>query len=235
MKKSSLVILGLLLVATFFPVALRYQALVANTVFDYEWHSSTVLRHLLIWDQQGLSSHHFVPGVSYEGAVNKHIDNHSSVEVGRQGYSDAKGNFFYVSYPPFAYIAPYVVFKVIGVEPNIVGLRVFNVVTQIATAGVLFLLLLRMTRKPAIAFLGYCIYLFSPIALYMHGVNYMSDMFVQLLFALAGYFFYVLITKEKDLHYWKTYLPLAITLFLTVYTEWIGIFVCAAIFTFYLF
>jgi hypothetical protein len=111
---------------------------------------------------------------------------------------------------------------------------VFNLLTHIATAGILFLLLLRMTKKRAIAAAGYCLYVLTPIALYMHGANYMSDMFVQLLFVLSAHLFFLLISIQGTLQP-KAYVPLAITLFLMAYTEWIGLFVCAFVFLYALF
>ncbi len=229
MKKSSVLVLVLCVTAVLFTLSFRAPSIFTEEVFDHEWHTSTVLRHLEIWNEQGALNPFFVPSVSYDREVDKHINNHSSIQVGRPGYFDDDGNYYYVSYPPFAYIAPYLAFKITGIEPNVIGVRLFNLATQIATATVLLALLYRMTRNIAIGFLGFLLYLFLPISLYMHTANYMSDMFVQFFFALSAYLFYVLISSREKTTV-STYVPLGITLFLMLYTEWIGIFVCAFLF-----
>ncbi len=231
MKRNNAIVLGICIVVTLFSLSFRWESIVTPRAFDYEWHTSTVLRHLEIWYEDGGFTHHFVPAVTYSGAANKHINNHSSIEVGRMGYSDGAGNYYYVSYPPFAYLAPYALFAATGIEPNIVGLRLFNILVQIATAGLLLFLLYRMTKNPYVGLIGYCLYLFTGISLYMHTVNYMSDMFVQVLFVLAGLLFYEIVTAKGQEQTGK-YIALGATLALAVYSEWIGLFMCAAVFFF---
>lgn len=229
MKRNNAIVLGICVVVTLFSLGIRWESIVTPRAFDYEWHTATVLRHLEIWHEDGGLTHHFVPPVTYPGESNKHINNHSSIEVDRMGYSNDAGDYYYVSYPPFAYIAPYALFAASGFEPNVVGLRIFNVLVQIATASILLLLLYRMTKNVYVGLIGFCLYLFTGISLYMHTVNYMSDMFVQVLFVLAGYLFYTIITSRKEVLH-REYIALALTLALTVYSEWIGLFICAALF-----
>lgn len=230
MRNDKVIVFGVCILLTIFSIAIRFESLFTDRPFDYEWHTSTVLRHLTIWHEEGGFRNHFVPSVSYGGSSDKHINNHSSIEEGRMGYGNEAGDFYYVSYPPFAYIAPYAVFTMLDVAPNIVGLRLFNVAVQIVTAGLLLLLVYRLTRDPYAALAAYALYLFSGISLYMHTVNYMSDMFVQCLFVLGAYLFYRIISgvdKEKERLY---YGGLALCLSLAVYSEWIGLFICGFIF-----
>lgn len=227
-KRNLLLVLGCIGVVLL-SLSFRAQWIFTPEVFDYEWHSSTVVRYLEAWDQKGGFSGLFVPSVTYEGAANQNINNHSSIQVGRLGYSDANGDFYYVSYPPFAYIAPYAIFKLFFIEPDIIAVRVFNLFVQFATAGVIALLLLQITRSRVSAFLGFSLYVFLPVSLYVHGTTYMSDMLVQLPFALAGLFFYNFL-KAKDGQLKKRHLLLlSISLFTAVYTEWLGVFMCAFI------
>jgi len=225
-KGNLLLILGCLGVILL-SLSFRAQWIFTTDIFDYEWHSSTVVRYLEIWEQKGGLSGLFVPSVTYEGEANQNINNHSSIQIGRLGYSDANGDFYYVSYPPFAYIAPYAFFKLLFIEPNIIGVRVFNLLVQFATAGVIALLLLQITKRREIALLGFSLYVFLPVSLYVHGTTYMSDMLVQLPFALAGLFFYNFLSATNKRLKKRYLLLLGASLFFAVYTEWLGVFMCA--------
>lgn len=227
MKKNKIDIIAVCAFLACVSIGIRLPSILLESPADYEWHSATVLRHLQIWYADGALEHNFVPPVSYAGDANKHIDNHSSIEKGRMGYARPDGTFYYVSYPPLSYIAPYMSFTLLGIEPNIIGVRLFNVLVQVATASVLFALVYRVTRNSFASVVGYALYLFAPITLYMHAINYMADMFVQLFFALCAYWFFVIIdTKHASVQRVRyVYAALGVSLGLMVYTEWLGLFV----------
>ena len=233
MKKNNLVIaIVACSIFTLFSLAIRFESIFSYEIFDYEWHSSTVVRHMMTWYEEGALTHHFAPPVTFPGEANRHINNHSSIEDGRLGYSNDEGIFYYVSYPPFAYIVPYVTFVVVGIEPSMLGLRIFNVAVQILSAGLLFVLMYRLTRNVWASVGAYCLYLFTGISLFMHMANYMSDMFVQIFFIGLGLLFYEIVSRQLT---WRRspvwYAAFAVTLGAMVYTEWLG--VCVAMFLFF--
>ncbi len=232
MKKNNL-LLGIIACALFtlFSLAIRFESIVSREVFDYEWHSSTVVRHMMTWYEEGALTHHFAPPVTFPGTANRHINNHSSIEDGRLGYQSDEGVYYYVSYPPFGYMAPYLTFLAFGVEPSVLALRIFNVVTQILCAGLLFVLMYGITRNTLASVGAYCLYLFTGISLFMHFANYMSDMFVQVFFIALGLLFYEIISRKRAIRAdWMYYTAFTAVFCAMVYTEWLGI--CVAGFLF---
>ncbi len=190
-----------------------------------EWNSGTVLRHLAIWEEAGPLRYAFNPVVTYPGPADRFIDNHASTQEGFEAYSDRNGTYFYTTYPQFGYIAPYLFFKLLFLSPSIVGLRVFGLLIQVLTAALLCAIVIRMTGKRLPGFIAFASYALSPIAMYYHSFNYMSDMLVPVLFAASAYVFLRIAEDEKNLRQ-KAWI-LGALLFLFAYTEYLGFFVAA--------
>ena len=70
------------------------------------------------------------------------------------------------------------------------------------------------------AFIGFVIYLFNPATLWFQCNTYMSDMLVQVFFITTIYFALKLILSENQ----KTKCLFFISLFLMIYTSWLGVF-----------
>lgn len=195
----------------------------APGLINTEWNNATVLRHLQIWDEGGALTYGFNPVVTYPGSSNRHINNNASNEEDRLAYADAQGNYYYTSYPQFAYIAPYLFFKVLFLDPSYEGLRVFALLVQICTALTVAALAYRISRRQSVATVGFVTYMLLP----NHLDNYMSDMLVLLFFATTAYLFLKLVTDSKRSN--VTLALYALSLFLMVYTEYIGFLVAALV------
>jgi len=191
-----------------------------------EWHMSTTLRHLEIWDSNNPWSFSFNPVVTYQGPSDKFIDNNASNEEGFPTYTDTKGNYYYTSYPQFAFIAPYLFFKILFLHPNPVGLRIFGALVQILTAFFIYKILFYITKKKMVGFIGFTSYMFLPVAMYYH-TNYMSDMLVPLFFMSTAYLFIKIVSEETYTK--KTAVLFILSIFLMIYTEYLGLFVAGVI------
>ncbi len=70
-----------------------------------------------IWREDGLLKHYGAQIMNYPGEANKYINNESL------GYFDSNGDDYYESYPPFAYMFPYLIFTVINIYYNQYGIQ----------------------------------------------------------------------------------------------------------------
>ncbi|MBP6389702.1 MAG: hypothetical protein KA352_02325 [Flavobacteriales bacterium] len=186
---------------------------------NHEFCTALVLVVHSVWEEDGFVKHAGCPAVTYpnpgdRGVIGLHYD-----------LTEQDGIYYYVSHLPFAYWAPYAVFKVLGIEPAEVPLRIFNVLLHGLTALLFFGFLKRMLgdlpQHANIAAWAATFYLLMPGPLWFHGNVYMSDMAVQLPWAWALFAFGRLSAAPR---------PLAIAHFLLASavlaaTEWIGVFV----------
>ena len=202
--------------------------LLNSNLADDEWHNATVLRHLQIWDKVSPWGYKFNPSVTYPGAANKFIDNHASLEKDFSIYSDNKNNYYYISYPQFGYIMPYLFFKTLFLKPNAIGLRVFGILIQMCIALFICTILYNITKEIKVGFVGFMSFMLLPITQYYYAYNYMSDMLVPLFYLSTVYFFLKIVSEEKVTSLTKLFLILS--LILTIYTEYIGIFLAGVIF-----
>lgn len=192
----------------------------------HEWLSSTVLRHQQIWYENGALKYKFLPIMTYNNKADKNINNQASQK-------DAAGNFYYTSYPPFAYIFPYIIFRAFNIYPDVLPLQIFNIIMHFISCFFIYLIVSLVTRKHYVsrlnipAILGFAVYLFAPETLWFHSNVYMSDMLVQPFFIIGIYIFLKLIVNEQKPIY---YILLGIINFFMIYTEWLGVFFAFSVF-----
>ena len=187
---------------------------------NYEWVTAHTLVTLNIWDEEGIINHSFNPIYTFSNPNDHHI------KCPISGVSTESGDYYYVSYPPFAFIFPFLVFKTLNLSFTPLALQVFNIFLHFVCAGVLYLLLTSLisTKKSKTnyaAILGTSIYVLCPINLWNHSNVYFADILVQLFFLLTLYFTNRYLTNKKTQ---KTTIPfLCLSLFLMIYTEWLGL------------
>src|SRR5205807_2188990 len=139
-----------------------------------------------------------------------------------------------VSYPPLAYIVPYIALKAFGVHINVLPLQIFSLLLHYLCAWFIYLLVSLLVRQKSSRYAGLCgivaasIYIFSPSTLWYHSNVYMSEMFVQPLFIL-GIYFYLKIQLSKTTPL-ALLVGLGIVTLLMVYTEWLGVLFAFAVF-----
>ena len=105
-------------------VLIRLPSLNRPLSKHHEFVTAISLRVLQIWDKEGGAKYNYVPVMNYGGEANKHINNHASTV--EYGVEDAEGNYYYLSHPPLAYMAPYFVFKVLNIKPTVFSLQAFQ-------------------------------------------------------------------------------------------------------------
>ena len=209
---------ALLLVIFAISVLIRLPLLNQPLSHPREWLTATVLRHLEIWDQEGLAKAHFAPITTYPGAANKNINNEASE------HKDAEGNYYYTSFPPLAYYAPYFVFKALRVKPGVLPIQIFGLALHFLSGLFVFLSVRRIlgvANSTAPAVIAFIAYIFAPITLWLQANVYMSDIFAQVMFA-GGIYVWLRFATSPSVRSWESIL-FGVLVFAFVYSEWLGV------------
>jgi hypothetical protein len=222
-------------------VAIRIPNLDRPLSKHHEFCTAVALRIIQIWDVTPISQNKFRPIMTYPNEMDRHINNSGT------GLEDLLGNQYYISHPPFAYILPYFVFKVIRVHPNILGLQIFHMFFHFLCGIFIYLIICIVCKNiintapsgfkdklfiPALA--GYLLYIFNPCTLWFQSNVYMSDMFVQTFWFAGVYVMLRMIfdQKQKSLTWLAA---LFVITYLMALTEWLGYFFIVSVVLFALF
>jgi hypothetical protein len=190
-----------------------------------EWITAHTLITCEIWSRNGgPAAYHFSPVYTYPGE-----GNHRRTMLG--GVVDAKGDVYYVSYPPFAFIFAYYALEIMGgPEPGAIrhlilgihllcALLIYFIAVSLAAEG--------CRRNLSVAGLaGAFLYLFSCGNLWFHGNLYFADMLVQPLL-LSILLTIVRFVRGLYRNENRAIIALGILFFLATYTEWMGLFMAA--------
>jgi hypothetical protein len=214
-------------------VVLRWPYLNRPLSHNYEWVTAHTLITLDIWQTHPPHRTHFAPIYTYPYPADTHVRSLMS------GLADDEGRYYYVSYPPFAFLLPHAVFSLAGISPGVLSLQLFNLFVHATTALLFYALLTgrrpasttRTVDGPAIA--GFAIYTLSAPNLWYHANVYFADILVQPFFLLT----LLGIHRGVDPAPARRHLSIvAIGAFLATYTEWLGVFLvfglCAGAFVF---
>lgn len=198
----------------------------------HEFVTAVSLRVLDIWDQEGAAKYNFNPVMNYPGEANKYINNWAST-TGKM--VDELGNYYYVSHPPFAYIFPHFIFKLLHLKPSVLSIQIFHLVINFISALFIYLIVCLLgQQKPFLktywsGIVGFSVYLFSQGVLWFQSNTYMSDMLVHFFFILNVYIILKLLIRKR--FFSPKYLVwYAIVLFLMIYTSWLGVFFAFSVF-----
>jgi hypothetical protein len=192
----------------------------------HEFCTAVSLRILQIWYDSGIEQYGFNPVMSYPNAADKFINNDANAS-GKM--LDDKGNYYYVSHPPFAYYFPYALFKILHIRPDVLPLQLLNMLFGFISALFVYftVCLLSFNRARSIlhfpSFVAYTVYLFMPATLWFQGNVYMSDMAVHLPFVIGVYIVLKMILRQK-FNVPKYILGYILILFIMIYTSWLGVF-----------
>lgn len=179
---NKLLILFLLVGSLLIGVVLKLTWISRPLADGHEWNTAHTAITLENWKQHGMVSHRFVPMLGYS-------------EVGDQGVpiealrtpADSEGLFYYISFPPLAFVMPYVFFRVTTFEPEL-AIRIFNVALGIVAAvaaalGGTVLAKQMGLRSPALAgAVAFVLATLTPAFLWMFSNNY----FVQSLSSILN-------------------------------------------------
>ncbi len=227
--KLPLILSGIFLLS----VLIRIPTLNRPLSKHHEFCTAHALRVLEVWDEYGIRNFHFAPVMNYQNNGDKGINNQASTS----GLMlDEERNYYYISHPPLAYYLPYVVFKILHVKPTALALEIFNLVFHFITAVFVFLIAQILARHPnssgslnsisLIPLFSFTAYCFTPATLWFHSNVYMSDMFVQVFFAMSLFLFLKYFLPEGKVNS-KRLSVFSLSVFLMCYTTWFGYFVIA--------
>lgn len=231
-RSATIKVFSVLLLVFLISVLVRYPNINRPLSKHHEFITAIPLRVLQIWDLNGAAKFNYNPIMNYAGDGNKFINNHASTSGTMM---DKQGNYYYVSHPQFAYIFPYLVFKLLHIKPTVLSLEVFHLFINFFSAAFIYLItcLLSIQRPFKQVFIpgliAFTVYLFSPAVLWFQCNTYMSDTLVHLPFILAVYTILKLLMRKR--FYSPKYLfYYALFLFLMIYTSFLGLFFAAAVF-----
>jgi len=188
-----------------------------------------MLNTLEIWDEESPATYHFAPVQTWPGAE-KHNHYYKRLE-------DAKGNNYYISHPPAAFLLNYGIIKMFGLPVNQSSLQ--YILIFLFLTGALFLAWIarysiphneiRFVRLAMLAAMA--IYILNPVNLYAHSQHNFSEIWGQffLITSLAAWVHYL----RSDRVVWSRIL-LMMSVFLLAATDWMGITFCAALLLVYI-
>ncbi len=218
--------LPILLAVFVLSVIVRLPQLNRPLAKHHEFCTAVSLRVLEIWNKNGITPFKANPVMNYGNPADKFINNHANTS-GKM--LDKKGNYYYVSHPPFAYYFPYFVFKILNIKPTVLSLQILNLCLHFLSALFVYFTVLLLSFKQArnnlhfSSFVAYCIYLFMPTTLWFQGNIYMSDMAVHLPYIIGVYTVLKMIIRQR-FHSYKYQILYAFILGMMIYTSWLGVF-----------
>ncbi len=194
-----------------------------NKPLDYNgWSTAHSLITQQIWYENGIQNYNFSPVYTFNNQKDKNINN-----IG--GIKDNKDNFYYVSYPPFSFLLTFIIFKLFGIYPSLLPLNIFNTFLHIISAIFIYLLIslvLKYEKQRGVnrgAFMGFILYLFSPGNFWFYTNIYFVDVLANTFFIVGVYFILKIIWQKKS-HSTIYLLLFGILIFISIYTEWLGLF-----------
>jgi hypothetical protein len=223
---------GVIFLLFFLSVLIRYPDLDRHLVKKQAWVTAQTMIALENWKSQGALKHHFCILQSYPLKADKYISN-----MGRS--MDNNGNWYYTTFPPFAVICPYLVFKIFCIPVNVTNLQTFNLATHLVATLFLYLTVSLVLPQPSSqrinipAMLASVLFIFMPTNLWTYGNVYSWDIFCHPLW-IIGIFLTIMCVKSARRDQGNLFLLalLGAVNFLMVYTEYLGLFSAISVFLF---
>lgn len=190
----------------------------------YEWVTAHTLVTLGIWMEEGIIEHNFNPIYTFSNP-NDHF-----IKCPISGVSDEEGNYYYVSYPPFSFILPFLIFKTSGLSINPLNLQIFNIFVHFGCSILIFLLIQGIYDSKSgnyAALAGSSIYIFATTNLWYHTNVYFADILVQFFF-LTSLILYIRCYESKKSN--TTSMLFFLSLLFMTYTEWLGFLLAGVLF-----
>lgn len=175
-------IITIIIIMIFIPMQMVCRA---NNIADDNYQNSNATYHILLtmqaYDETPVSVHKFLPIVSLGGQADKFIPWGATIP-------DDKGNYYYTSFSPAGYIAPYFFVKLFHLPINEISLYMFNSLLAIICC-ILTIIVFRIIFKGrlsvfCIAVFTTLIYLFQLETMHSQGIVYWHQSLFQMLFLL---------------------------------------------------
>ena len=182
-----------------------------------EYNNNDATYHVLYtmqcYNETKITTHKFLPIVSLGDKQDKYIPWGACIEGNR-------GNYYYTSFSPVGFVAPYLFVKVFNLPINIYSLYAFNsiiqIITLILTIYIFYKLFSKYLSKNVIILCTSLIYLFQIEVMHSQGVIYWIHSIFQLLLALQ-FIFYLNYKNSK-----KSKIAFFIMCLIMPYAEWTG-------------
>lgn len=221
-NKNTFINLSILILLFIISVVIRVDNLKKPMGRHHEYVTAHVLCTDYMFYKYGASKFYYSPVNNFDSEAERKSSKFYPLK-------DKENNFYYYSYPPFAFLFPHFIFSALNSPPSVLGIRIISLFIHLCSALLVFLLVLRFFNKsikdqifiPAL--ISYFLYLFSTGNLWFHSQVYFSDMLVQPLILVLMLFLqkYFTINQRPGLLF---YLGLFIVSFLAVYTEYLALF-----------
>ena len=178
---------------------------------DATWH---VLHTIRCYDETPFAIHKFLPIVTLGDESDKNITWGATIP-------DKYGNYYYTSFSPAGFAAPYFFMKIFQLPLSLNGLYVFNSALYILCfilCARLFIKLFPTIKRDYIWFFITAVYLFQPEIMHGQGLVYWSQSLYQAIF--FGQL--ILLLDEKKRGDPKMYGAALLLCVFAAYTEWTG-------------
>lgn len=198
-----------------------------NKVGDITINHSFLLTTLEIWDKHGACQFSFAPVQTFQNKGDKYIAYYKRLE-------DKKGNNYYVSFPPMSFLLPHAIINTLQLEPQQKVLQhisfFLHIISGFAIFGICNILFHKKWHSLYLPSLfGFISFLFIPSIMQMHTWNFFAEMNGQVFYLISLFFLFKLFSVQKKC-YLNIYLGLySFSLFLLIYSEWIGIFFASTV------
>jgi hypothetical protein len=215
----------LVLIALFaFSIFVRWDDLNIPMGRHHEFITGHVLTANSNYRDQGIATLHFAPAWTFNTVADRYYSGTTPF------IKDANNVEYYVSYPPFCFIAAYYFQMPFG-GPSVTGVRVFSLLIHLACCVLVFSILNALFKKNIkdhfcwSALVGFSVYLFAPGNLWFHCNVYFADMLVQLFVLSFAFVFIKLYRNEYSIK--KASILFLVIVFLGLYTEYIMLFLAS--------
>lgn len=203
-------------------IAVRYTNLTAPLERREEWQTGHVLTTLSIWEQNGIANHYFSPVWTFNNSGDR-------ITNSLGGIKDKEGYTYYISYPSFSFILPYIFIKISGQEVSVTGVRLFSLMIHFICAFLVFLISCKFFKRNIKdhifipAHIAFCFYIFATGNLWFHGNFYFADSLVHL-FVLGTIYLLLFIIELPEENMRTRNILLFFLTFLGIYSEWLALF-----------
>lgn len=179
-----------------------------------------VLQAIQVWNETSPAQHAFLPVQTWNNPNDKFITYFPRLE-------NAKGDNYYVSYPPFAFELAWGFCKLFGLPFSVLSITILNLLLQWIAAWCVFCLVKRLFPPlvdtyiywPGVA--AAAVFLCNPASMRIFSQVYFSESVGTALLCIFCYFAVAVSQQPNSLFYT---VGAGISLFLMAYTEWVGFF-----------
>lgn len=217
---------GLLSVVVLFVASLLMRApLLHRTLDSDDWLTLHTLLTISIWNTTGLKAAHYSLVMTWPNDADRFIS--------YAGVEDTKGNTYFVSFPPFAFLMAFAFFNFFHLTPSAVWLKLINLALLLPATLCLYLALEKMFPTDRIllgrcaSVLGVALFLFDPNVLFSLGSSYFPLILIVPLWIISV-FLYCSIQDSPRLNF-TALVGFFALLFIMCYSDWLG-FVAAGTF-----